>query len=115
MMRAKRSHMTRSLFAIGGFVLLAAATALAADPAPAPKTAAPAPKTAAPAPAAPAAAPAAGAPAAAAPAAGAAAPAAIDWKSMTKAQRKKYMKDVVMPKSKELFVAFDKKYEKMNC
>jgi hypothetical protein len=41
---------------------------------------------------------------------------AIDWKSMDKKARGKYMKDVVMPKMKEVFTAFDaKKYANMQC
>lgn len=30
-------------------------------------------------------------------------------------QREQYMKDVVMPRTKELFVAFDAKYQTMDC
>ena len=45
----------------------------------------------------------------------AAAPGAVDWKSMDKKARGKYMKDVVLPKMKEVFTAFDKKYENMQC
>jgi hypothetical protein len=69
------------------------------------------------APAAKPAAAAAPAPAPAAPtAAAAAAPAAIDWKAMKKPERKKYMKEVVMPKMKELFMTVDaKKYSAADC
>ena len=34
---------------------------------------------------------------------------------MDATQREQYMKDVVMPRSKELFVAFDAKYATMDC
>jgi hypothetical protein len=34
---------------------------------------------------------------------------------MDKPARNKYMKDVVLPKMKELFVAFDPKYSDMKC
>ncbi len=37
------------------------------------------------------------------------------WKDMNLEQREKYMKDVVLPKTKELFVAFDAKYQSMDC
>ena len=79
------------------------------------------PPAEAPAPAAPAvsAAPAAPAAPAATESAAAAPPApaaAIDWEAMSKEQRGKYMKDVVMPKMKDVFVAFDaNKYGGMNC
>ena len=40
----------------------------------------------------------------------------IDWVGMTHAERRDYMQTVVMPKAKELFVAFDPaRYEKMSC
>ncbi|MFO0751384.1 MAG: hypothetical protein U1F43_37805 [Myxococcota bacterium] len=39
----------------------------------------------------------------------------IAWKDMTKPQRGAYMKDVVMPTMKEMFVAFDPKFADMNC
>jgi hypothetical protein len=40
----------------------------------------------------------------------------IDWEKMSKADKKQYMKDVVMPKMKPLFHDFDpKKFEKVNC
>jgi len=43
-------------------------------------------------------------------------PGAINWDAMDKAARGKYMKDVVMPKMKEHFVAFDAaKYGDMKC
>jgi hypothetical protein len=55
----------------------------------------------------------------AAPTGGEAAPAQagpVDWAKMDKPARQKYMKDVVMPKMKEHFVAFDaEKYANMNC
>ncbi len=45
-----------------------------------------------------------------------AAPGAINWEAMSKEERGKYMKQVVMPKMKEVFVAFDaSKYGAMNC
>lgn len=37
------------------------------------------------------------------------------WKDMDATQREAYMKDVVMPRTKELFVAFDPKYQSMDC
>lgn len=37
------------------------------------------------------------------------------WKDMTFDQKKKFMKDVVMPKAKEVFTAFDAKFAKMDC
>jgi hypothetical protein len=41
---------------------------------------------------------------------------AIDWKGMSKAQRKTYMKKVVTPAAQKLFAAFDaKKYKKVTC
>jgi hypothetical protein len=69
------------------------------------------------APAEPAPSAAAPAPSAEAPAAGAAAePGAFNWDKMTKEERGKYMKEVVMPKMKEVFTAFDaKKYADMKC
>lgn len=40
----------------------------------------------------------------------------IDWASMKKPDRKKYMKAVVLPGAKELFAAYDaKKYKKVTC
>lgn len=40
----------------------------------------------------------------------------IDWEKMDKKARGKYMKEVVLPKMKEIFVAFDAaKYADMNC
>jgi hypothetical protein len=40
----------------------------------------------------------------------------IDWNSMDKKARGKYMKDVVLPKMKEVFTAFDaNKYANMQC
>lgn len=40
---------------------------------------------------------------------------AVTWKDMDATQREQYMKDVVLPKTKELFVAFDAKYQSMDC
>jgi hypothetical protein len=37
------------------------------------------------------------------------------WKDMDATQRETYMKDVVMPRTKEIFVAFDPKYATMDC
>jgi hypothetical protein len=37
------------------------------------------------------------------------------WKDMDPDQRAAYMKDVVLPKAKEIFVAFDPKYQTMDC
>lgn len=37
------------------------------------------------------------------------------WKDMNAEQRQTYMKDVVMPKAKEIFAAFDPKYQTMDC
>ena len=37
------------------------------------------------------------------------------WKDMDATQRETYMKDVVMPRTKEIFVAFDPKYASMDC
>jgi hypothetical protein len=46
----------------------------------------------------------------------AAAPAApVAWKDMDATQRETFMKEVVMPRSKELFVAFDPKSASMDC
>jgi hypothetical protein len=43
-------------------------------------------------------------------------PGAINWATMDKEARGKYMKDVVLPKMKDVFVAFDAtKYAGMNC
>jgi hypothetical protein len=40
----------------------------------------------------------------------------IDWEHATPAEKKKYMKTVVLPTMKKEFIAFDaKKYGKMNC
>ncbi len=39
----------------------------------------------------------------------------IAWKDMDATQREQYMKDVVMPRTKALFVAFDAKYQSMDC
>jgi hypothetical protein len=39
----------------------------------------------------------------------------VNWDAMDKAARGKYMKDVVMPKMKEVFTAFDPKYSDMKC
>src|SRR5262252_5175409 len=40
----------------------------------------------------------------------------IDWEKMSKDERKKYMKTVVAPEMKKLFVAFDAKhYSNMGC
>ena len=39
----------------------------------------------------------------------------IDWEKMNKDERKKYMKTVVAPEMKKVFVAFDKKYSNMSC
>jgi hypothetical protein len=39
----------------------------------------------------------------------------IDWEKMTKDQRKDYMKKVVAPEMKKVFVAFNKKYSNMSC
>jgi hypothetical protein len=72
----------------------------------------------APAPAAPSASAAPAAPAPSESAAAVAAPTTgpINWDSMSKQQRGAYMKEVVMPKMKEVFVAFDaKKYGDMKC
>ena len=47
---------------------------------------------------------------------GAGAAVAVDWVGMTRAERRDYMRTVVMPKSKELFVAYDPaRYAKMSC
>ena len=70
-----------------------------------------------PAPAAPAASATPAAPAASESAAAAPEPAGpITWDAMSKEQRGAYMKQVVLPKMKEVFVAFDaKKYGDMKC
>jgi hypothetical protein len=52
-------------------------------------------------------------PQAPAPAPAPAAPTA--WKDMDATQRETFMKEVVMPKAKDLFVAFDAKYASMDC
>jgi len=93
------------VLALGAACVVGLARAHAAD---APK-AAPAAKPAEPAK------PAAGAaPAAPAPAAGA--EKKIDWEHATVAEKKKYMKTVVLPTMKKEFIAYDEKtYKKMNC
>jgi hypothetical protein len=45
----------------------------------------------------------------------AAPPRPLVWKDMTTEQRTTYMKEVVLPKAKEVFVAFDPKYATMDC
>jgi hypothetical protein len=45
----------------------------------------------------------------------AAEPKPIAYKDMTFAQREAFMTDVVLPKMKETFVAFDTKFEAMDC
>ena len=42
-------------------------------------------------------------------------PQPLVWKDMNADQRQTYMKDVVMPKAKATFVAFDPKYQAMDC
>ena len=43
-------------------------------------------------------------------------PSPTTWKDMNADQRKKFMEDVVMPKAKEVFVAFDaEKYQDLDC
>jgi hypothetical protein len=37
------------------------------------------------------------------------------WKDMDLEQRATYMKEVVLPRAKEAFVAFDAKYQSMDC
>ncbi len=37
------------------------------------------------------------------------------WKDMDATQRQKYMTDVVLPRTKALFVEFDPKYQSMDC
>jgi hypothetical protein len=44
-----------------------------------------------------------------------AAPTPTVWKDMDLAQRTKYMEDVVMPRTKAAFVAFDPSYADMDC
>jgi len=39
----------------------------------------------------------------------------LTWKQMDATQRHKYMTDVVMPRTKALFVEFDPKYQTMDC
>jgi len=39
----------------------------------------------------------------------------LTWKQMDATQREKFMTDVVLPRTKELFVAFDPKYKSMDC
>lgn len=39
----------------------------------------------------------------------------LAWKDMNLDQRTKYMKEVVLPKATEIFVAFDAKYKTMDC
>lgn len=43
------------------------------------------------------------------------APKDMPFKDMNLAQKTAFMKEVVMPRSKELFVAFDPKFQDMNC
>lgn len=45
----------------------------------------------------------------------AAPPAPTAWKDMNADQREQYMKDVVMPRAREVFTAFDAKYADMDC
>jgi hypothetical protein len=40
---------------------------------------------------------------------------AVTWKDMDATQREQFMKDVVMPRAKAAFVAFDPKYASMDC
>lgn len=42
-------------------------------------------------------------------------PKGMVWKDMNADQRKEYMEHVVMPKAKEVFAAFDPKYQTMDC
>jgi hypothetical protein len=42
-------------------------------------------------------------------------PAPRAWKDMSTDQRKEYMKEVVMPRAKEVFTAFDPGYADMDC
>jgi hypothetical protein len=103
-----RQRLLLSVFAILG---LASCAGQPAAPPAAPGEAGP-PPSATPVPSGSANAP------AATPAASAAAPVtpgAIDWKSMSKEDRGKYMKEVVMPKMKEVFTSFDPKYSDMKC
>lgn len=43
------------------------------------------------------------------------APKASEWKTMDKKARAKYMAKVVLPKMKEVFVAFDPQFKDMDC
>jgi hypothetical protein len=88
--------------------LFAAALSCASNQAPPAESPAPAASAASAAPAPSASAPEAAAPA---PASG-----AFNWDAMSKEERGKYMKEVVMPKMKEVFTAFDAhKYADMKC
>ncbi|MBL0212955.1 MAG: hypothetical protein IPQ07_03660 [Myxococcales bacterium] len=42
-------------------------------------------------------------------------PKALVWKDMNADQRQAYMKDVVLPKAKVVFAAFDPKFQTMDC
>lgn len=42
-------------------------------------------------------------------------PAPVVWKDMNHDQQMAYMKDVVLPKTKAIFVAFDPQFKDMNC
>lgn len=42
-------------------------------------------------------------------------PAPRVWKDMNDDQRQQYMKDVVLPRAREVFTAFDPKYRDMDC
>lgn len=43
------------------------------------------------------------------------APQTKTYKQMNKKERAKYMKEVVLPKTKEIFAAFDPEFQKMDC
>jgi hypothetical protein len=88
---------------------LLSALSCAGNQAPPAEAAPPAPASAAPSAMAPA-------PEAPASAAAATPSGPIDWAAMDKPARGKYMKELVLPKMKEAFVAFDAtKYAGMNC
>jgi hypothetical protein len=100
---------TLSIFTVIG---LATAATHAADPTPAAPAAKAAPPAAPAAPAAPAKAP----PPAAELPPGVVGPPTTAWKDMTKEQKGKFMKEVVVPKMKPAFQAFDgEEFKKFDC
>ena len=104
--RSARSSLGRTALFVAPWLVLGAFACASNQPAPE-APAQPMPSASA--------APSAEAPAPAASEAPTSASGAINWDAMDKAAKGKYMKDVVMPKMKEVFTAFDPKYSDMKC